>query len=127
MRRKGTLSLLEQSIMLLVFAVAAALCLKGFLAAQLTARENEALDEAVLCARNVAEQLKYTKGEWEGTLRYDENWQPTDEHGAWLVTVTRVDTELKGLGKAEVSVTDRAGEVLFSIPAAWQEVDGCEG
>ena len=48
MRGKGTLSLLEQSLMLLVFALATALCLKGFLAAELTAEKNAALDEAVL-------------------------------------------------------------------------------
>ena len=48
MRGKGTLSLLEQSLMLLIFALATALCLKGFLAAELTAEKNAALDEAVI-------------------------------------------------------------------------------
>jgi predicted aminopeptidase len=47
-RGKGTLSLLEQSLMLLIFALVTALCLKGFLAAELTAEKNAALDEAVL-------------------------------------------------------------------------------
>lgn len=116
MRGKGTLSLLEQSLMLLVFALATALCLKGFLAAELIAEKNAALDEAVLQARNVAEQLKYSGGEWEG------------EHssGDHNVTVRHVDSGVSGLGKAEVIVTDREGTELFSIPVAWQEVDGCE-
>ena len=127
MNRKGTLSLMEQSVMLLVFAVAAALCLKGFLTAELIARENEALDNAVVCARNVAEQMKHTKGEWNGPVAYDENWQPTDGAGTWRVTVTQVDTGVESLGRAEVTVTDGAGNPLFSIPAAWQEVDTCEG
>ncbi len=116
MRGKGTLSLLEQSLMLLIFALATALCLKGFLAAELTAEKNAALDEAVLQARNAAEQLKYSCGEWEG------------EHSSadHIVTVRYVDSEVSGLGKAEVIVTDHEGTVLFSIPVAWQEVDGCE-
>ena len=86
------------------------------LAAELTAEKNAALDEAVLQARNVAEQLKYSCGEWEG------------EHSSadHIVTVRYVDSEVSGLGKAEVIVTDHEGTVLFSIPVAWQEVDGCE-
>ena len=116
MRGKGTLSLLEQSLMLLIFAVAVALCLRGFLAAELTARENAALDEAVLQARNVAEQLKHTKGAWEEKAFSDH-----------VVTVRREASEVAGLEKAEVIVTDKEGKALFSLPVAWQEVADGEG
>ena len=117
MRGKGTLSLLEQSVMLLVFAAAAALCLKGFLAAQLAARESAQMDEAVLQARNVAEQLKYTGGEWDGQQLSDD----------CRVTVSYEQSGVNGLGRAEVLVTNEAGETLFLLPVAWQEVDGREG
>ena len=117
MKRRGTLALVEQSVMLLIFAVAAALCLRGFLAAELTARENEIRDEAVLQVRNVAEQLKYTNGKWGFEQNSD----------ACIVSVRYLEQELPGLGKAEVIVTDREGAVLFSLPVAWQEVDGDEG
>lgn len=117
MRGKGALSLIEQSVMLLVFAAAAALCLKGFLAAELTARESARLDEAVLQARNVAEQLKYTGGEWDGQQQSDD----------CQVTVRYEQSGVKGLGRADVIVADETGEALFLLPVAWQEVDGREG
>ena len=117
MKGKGVLSLLEQSVMLLVFAAAAALCLKGFLAAEVIFRESARLDEAVLQARNVAEQLKYTGGVWDGPQQSDD----------CQVTVRYEQSGVKGLGRAEVIVADEAGGTLFLLPVAWQEVDGREG
>lgn len=120
MKRSGILSLLEQCVMLLVFALAAALCLKGFLAAELTARENGQRDSAVLLAQNAAEQLKHHRGAWE----------PSGDCGqtqGLLLTVERLDTGLEFLGKAQVSVSDTAGNVLVTVPAAWQEVERDEG
>ena len=117
MRGKGTLSLLEQSVALLIFAVAAALCLKGFLLSETTARENALRDEAVLQARNVAEQLKYTRGEWD----------VQEQSEGCFVHVQRVVSEVEGLGKAEIIVSDEDGTVLICLPVAWQEVADCEG
>ena len=116
MRGKGILSLVEQSAMMLIFAVATAMCLRGFLAAELVSRKNAALDDAVLQARDVAEQLKYTKGEWEAESLPDD----------YNVTIRYLDSEIRGLGRAEVVVTDDEGAVLFLLPVAWQEVDGNE-
>ncbi len=117
MKSKASLTLMEQSTMLLVFALAAALCLKGFLWAQQTARENIDRDQAVICAQNAAERIKHTglKDEW--TIYYNENWQPAEQAAAFQLTALPT-----ALGKAQITVKTGAGEPIFSIPVAWQEV-----
>ncbi len=116
MKRNPSLLLAEQALMLLVLALAAALCLQGFVWAGQTAAQNAARDGAVLAAQNAAEQLKLTQGA-PLHLFYNKDWQPVDDQGAFLLT-TRAD----GPGRAIVTVTDQQGTVLFTLPAAWQEV-----
>ena len=89
MRSKAPLALMEQLVMVLVFALAAALCVQAFVLSDQTSRRNEARDRAVLEAQNAAEELKSVHGEfqqmtelyggsWNGRLwgrSYDENWK----------------------------------------------------
>ena len=126
MRRKGTLPLLELSVMLLVFALAAALCLKAFLWADQTSRESAALDAAVLCAQNAAERLRAGMSGQERTF-YDADWNPTEENWTYCLKVTAQDSKLSYLKKAQVTVTDGADRVLIALPVAWQEVAVDEG
>ena len=58
MRSKATLYLMEQLVMVLVFALAAAVCLRLFVGAQNTAEETSRRDGAVIAAQNAAELLK---------------------------------------------------------------------
>ena len=55
MRSKASLFLMEQLIMVLVFALAAALCLQVFVRAEEISLESARRDEAVIVARNAAE------------------------------------------------------------------------
>ncbi len=121
MKGKTSLALMEQTLMLLVFALAAALCLKGFLWAGQISRENAVRDRAVICAQNLAERIKANGLDEPLTLYYDENWQPASENGAYVVTALP-ESAPAGLGRAVVTVSHRAGTPVFSIPAAWQEV-----
>ena len=112
--------------MLLVFALAAALCLKAFLWADQTSRESAALDAAVLCAQNTAERLR--AGEpWAERTFYDEDWNRTHGNWSYCLTVAAQDSELSYLKKAQVTVTDGADRVLIALPVAWQEVAVDEG
>ena len=59
MRSKAPLVLMEQLIMVLVFAVAAALCLRMFVGSDNLSRRYAATDRTVLEAQAAAEQLKH--------------------------------------------------------------------
>ena len=58
MRSKAPLVLMEQLVMVLVFALAAALCVQVFVLSDQTSRSHEARDRAVVAAQNAAENLK---------------------------------------------------------------------
>lgn len=124
MRSKAPLALIEQTVMLLVFALAAALCVRIFVYADQTSRYHEARDRAVLEAQNAAEMLKRFGGSVEKS--YDESWQPTEGEAAYRLSTVYTDSGDTYLWTAEVSVSTAEGDVLFTLPVAGQrqEVGG---
>lgn len=133
MRNKSTLVLIEHMIMLLVFALAAAVCLRLFALAGKMSRTNEATDRAVLVAQNAAEQIKRdgirrfaeqtgAKAE-SGTswsLFYDENWELVPaESGKFVLRITEAE-ETEYLFRAEMVVCTDAGGELVRLPVAAQ-------
>lgn len=135
MRSKTSLTLLEQIVMLLVFALAASLCLKAFLWADQTSARSAAKDQAVILAQSAAERLKHARGDvsqaaeggfWEGQtwlVGYDEQWNTTHQEAVYYLSLEPRQTDVPYLETANVRVTDARGEVLFAIPVAWQEVE----
>lgn len=127
MKSKASLLLMEQLIMILVFALAAVLCLQAFVGADQTARTTLRQDQAVLLAQNGAETLKACGGDLEkaagllgGTWEDDTMTVSFEE---LRMEVTLLPSEVPGLGQAQIHVGE--GEaILFSLIAAWQEVDG---
>ena len=122
MRSKTPLVLMEQLVMVLVFAMAAAICLQVFSLSDRLSKENEAKAEAALLAQNTAEELKSSYG--EALL----DWEEADgiyymEEEGYRVQVQAEETEISGLRKVELQVWQEE-EVLFEIPVAWQEVKG---
>ena len=65
MKNKAPLALLEQVIMLLVLAVAAAVCLHLFASAGLQAEQNRLQDRAMEQVQNTAEVIKSHTGDME--------------------------------------------------------------
>lgn len=132
MRSKAPLALMEQIVMVGVFALAAALCVQVFVLSDRTSRRGAARDGAVLAAQNAAETLKSLHGDydaaaaalggqWNGTLwgvSYDEDWQAGGS--AYHLLAAHVETDSPLLGAAEVTVYTAEGDVLFSLPVAWQ-------
>ena len=110
MRSRAPLALMEQLVMALVFALAAAICLQVFVRADQLSRRNALRDEAVLAVQNTAEQLKRAHGAY----------RPEETDGDWTLTVTPVESGQPLLGAAEVSVSDDEGE-LFCLRVEWQE------
>ena len=65
MKHRASLTLMELLVMVLVFALAAAVCLRCFAAAAVTARETDLQTRAALLAQNGAEILKASAGDLE--------------------------------------------------------------
>ena len=137
MRSKTPLALMEQVVMILVFALAAALCIQVFVFADQTSRYNEARGRAVLEAQNAAEALKACGGDygeaaqrlggrWDGqtwTVGYDANWDRTEGEAVYCLSIMPGESGQKLLGMAEIAVYDGDEGELFSLYTAWQEVE----
>ena len=151
MKSKAPLVLMEQMVMLLVFALAAALCLQAFVKSDRLSARDEARDQAVVLAQSAAETIRACNGNFEEaakqlgaeiwddtsvTLNYDSNWNLISDHGtgilyveegglSYLLAAVRVESDIPGLGKAAVYVkdmnNDSADDDLFRLDVAWQE------
>lgn len=146
-RSRVTLVLMEQVLMLLAFALAAALCVQTFVYASRQSIYNEERDQAVQMAQTAAEIMKSTggsaeqaqlaaaermggqvlQGDWQ--VFYDSEWRevPSGMPFRYCLRVVAEPTGLEGFCKANVRVVAGAGEngtqeVLFQLTAAWQEV-----
>lgn len=113
MKNKTSLLLMEQLVMVLIFALAAALCLSVFVKADQISRETVRRDEAVLLAQNAAEVLKATSG--------DVDRAAANETGDYRLEIERIDSQLDLLGQAEIRVW-REEELIFTLRTGWQEV-----
>lgn len=127
MKNKASLVLLEQLIMILVFSLASALCLRIFVWSDRTSREMELRDRAVVLCQNAAETIKAERSLEAGA----EHLGAEAEDAAWIVSgdeEIRLELEGKktgtaGLGSAEIrAVAVKTEEILFSITVGWQEV-----
>jgi len=135
MRSKAPLALMEQTLMILVFALAAALCLQAFVRADRLSREDSARDRAIVYAQNAAETLKSCRGDyaaaaalgggsWDGAswvICYDENSQSGTE--PCRLEVLPAHTGQAYLGRASVRVYDASGGLLTQLDVCWQEVE----
>ena len=155
MKSKAPLSLMEQMVMLLVFALAAALCLQAFVKSDRISRESEARDRAALLCQSVAEAVRHNGGDLEAAMTqvngrepfqregfgwfagYDESWALLDEgtvdrpqHSSYTLRIMELDSGLEGLGKANVEAFAWNGgtmESLFAIEVSWQKGVGRHG
>lgn len=135
MRSRAPLALIEQTVMVLAFTLAAALCLRAFVLADGISRQVEATDQAVLWAESAADTLKARNGDlaqaaaelggkFDGqrwTILLDENWQATAGEPAYTLTAKPVESGQLLLGKAQIDVAEKNGDSLFSLAVCWQE------
>lgn len=145
MRSKTPLALMEQVIMVLVFALAAALCLQVFVLSSQTSRRNEAVDRAVSVCQNAAEMLKASGGDMDHAqsaamermggglfqgawqVYYDKDWNvlPDEKNCAYRLVAQGENSSVRGLSRAKVWVSEiDSGKELFFLNVAWQEVNG---
>ena len=129
MKSKTPLVLMDQIIMVLIFALSAVVYIKVFVYSNNVSKSVEAASHAAFKAQTMAEELKYSSGEslenWNYDndswyIYYDENWQETKEEAEYTMKVTK-EYEEDGLCRVSLRVLDDR-EVIFEIPVAWQEV-----
>lgn len=144
MRSKAPLALMEQLVMVLVFALAAALCVQAFAVSNRISETAAARDRAVQLAQSAAEIMKSRGGDMTqaqcaamerlgGRLSqgvwyvlFDRDWNAVSDDGAKdaVYRLEALPDADAGQPKAEIRVSVEDGETLIVLPVAWQEVDG---
>lgn len=157
MKSKAPLVMMEQMVMILVFALAAALCLQAFVLSDSISQENQRRDQAALLCQNLAEQCKalgygqtdahpiLTAGESaaggeEGSyverktsgpaslFYYDENGQQMKEPAVYRLEAVWLPSEYAALNRGQITAYDQeSGKELFSLEFAWQNGGGING
>ena len=136
MKNRTSLTLLEMLIMILILALAAALCIRAFVYSGKLSKEDRVKAEALSHAQNAAELIKYYKGDidkafsqmgWtylEGLgAELGEDFENCEPGGLKYRVLTKPISEGSPLlGNVLITVEDAEdGSVICSINAAWQE------
>lgn len=147
---KSSLVLMVQLIMLLIFAVAAAACLRIFVISYSSSAEGEEKVLAMFRAQEVAETIKSLDGDLDAAraalggseidgetgfaVYYDADMSRVGKDGShdFAVIVLPIDSKNPYLGVADISVCDTrtrqddssagSNSAIYSIEIAWQEV-----
>lgn len=125
MKNKASLVLIEQLIMTLVFALAAAVCLQIFVKADSISRQTERLGQAQVLAQNGAEAIKAADGDLAQAAKrlgasLDEQTL-TAETDDLVLTVSVIPSSVAGLGQAQITVSYE-DVPLLELVTGWQEV-----
>lgn len=149
-RSKTSLLLMEQLVTLLVFALAAAVCLQVFVKADSLSRSMEARDRAAVICQNAAETVQYCGGDLEAALTQmsgaPAGWRDgfgcfvsygadgetlvydgSPYSASYTLRAQEMDSGVPSLGKAQITYYQwnrGTMEELFTLETAWQEVDG---
>ena len=138
MRSKAPLALMEQAVMVLVFALAAVLCLRVFVRSDIDSKNGTARDRAAEAAQSAAEVLKHEGGpdqesadilggEYEDgiiTVNYDGDWERTEDNPRYILTAVKKDSGEELLGLADIQVKESDGKILFELSVGWQKGAG---
>lgn len=135
-KSKSHLALMEQAIMILVFAFAAAICVQAFQKADATSKELAARDRAVNYGQTVAETVKSVHGDLESAAGilggiaeedkllfwYDNEWNRVSKEDATYELCLMVTETSAYLEKSQLIVTElKKSKVLFALPVNWQK------
>lgn len=134
-RSKAPLALMGQLLMVLFFALTAAICLQAFAKSETISQKSAERDAASLLAQNAAETLKSVHGKTDiacgvlggtvdngvWTFRGDANGRVVED-GAYHVLAERIESIESGLGRACVRVFNGEENEIISLICSWQEV-----
>lgn len=139
MKSKAPLVLIEQVVMIVVFALTAAVCLRMFTLAEVLSVQYAATDRAVLEAQNAAEALKGERiqaylfehkavgADDVFMIMYDENWEVTEdtERAVYYLQMIQIETGCTNLWKSDIVVLSGEKE-LFRLTVAGQKTGVAE-
>ena len=128
MKNRTSLALMELLLMIFVFTLASAWCLRGFLLADQQLEQQIKKENALLQAQNMAETLKGLDGNLpqENWIQgFDLEWNPTEERPAYELEVKKEESQVPLLGCAKIVVKEKE-QILIEITVAWQEVERSE-
>lgn len=124
MKSKSPLIMLEQLLMLLVFALAAALCLQAFVLADSLSKSTGHQDSAILEVQKAAETIKHCGGdmgkaaEMLGGQLNEKLLQVSSDD--CIIYAEKQDCGVALMGSARVWAEDEKGQELLSVSVAWQ-------
>lgn len=134
MRSKAPLVMMEQIIMVLIFALASALCVQMFVLSEKLSKQTEAQNRAVLEAQNAAETIKargleqYVQEQGAESVKegflisFDASWNKVkSEKAEYFLKICPYNSDSDYLWKMDIVVNSQEGEELFSIPVAGQK------
>lgn len=124
-RSKAPLALMEQIIMILVFALAAAVCLQAFVYSNNLSVKGERENNAVSHAQEVAEYCKMYSGnldqvEEELAGERTQNGLKVFYEEDQMTVVLALMEQTDWLAKARVCVLDNNEQEIYSLNTAWQ-------
>ena len=135
-RSRSTLFLIEQLIVIAVFAISAAACTGILTSAYFTAMDSRDTSRAILAAENGAESYKATGGDLGETAQmlggvsgsvdgstaaivyFDKQWQVCRQENAHFRMLVVGVTKGPALLSGELSVEKLTGEILIAFPVA---------
>jgi hypothetical protein len=138
-RSRSTLFLIEQLIVVAVFAICSAACIRILTSAYLTARESKDVTNAISIAESGAESFKAAAGDIgkvaeilggvtdkangvnEAIVYYDKQWQDCGKDDAFYIfrlIIERPETQPMLLITGEIVVEKLTGESLIAFKVA---------
>lgn len=112
MKHRASLILMELTVMVLVFALGAALCLLVLARSNEIALQTRQLDGAAVLAANAAQVLQHTRGDIPAALSL--------ESGDYRLEIEKENPGVPGLGQASVAVY-LENRQLVVLRTGWQE------
>lgn len=124
-RSKAPLALMEQIIMILVFALTAAVCLQAFVYSNNLSEEGDKENLAASHAQEVVETCKMYSGDLEQVQlklsgERTENGICVFYEEDHMTVVLEITEQSDWLARAKVSVQDEKDKEIFSVDTAWQ-------
>ena len=123
--------------MVLVFALAAALCLQAFVKSDSMSKESERRDRALLQAQSVMETVRHCGGDMNAAaellgaqypgedklmIDYDADWNLAGGTMRYTLGAVRLQSGMNGLGMAEIWIRDELEDrELLRMDVSWQE------
>lgn len=137
MKSKAPLAMIEQIVMVLVFALAAVFFIQMFVVAEKISEKNMVMGRAVVEAQNIAAELKVeeeldniaflqkavkqSQGEW--VLYYDEDWAILPEENKQMAYYALIEIEDRSEyhWSGQISIYSNREALLFEMPISGQK------